>query len=313
MPAERFAMGSVAAGILSAALLGGLLAAALAGAKPAAAGSPASKPAKPGLRVITYNIHAFDPVAATDDGRARIADVRACGQLLRRYAMELALHRPDVVALQEASPKKLVEQLAAALKMHVAFFPGGWKNKGWPDGIAGAILTRLPILEAADRPGVAPYQEGRNLFSRHFGRVLIRAGGRKIAVYTAHLLPTYKNTTHVRLGEIRAVAAAARADRKARRSVIVLGDMNHRPSTPEYRAWIDAGFTDAFAAKGRGGPLTCSNTKLEERIDYVWTMGPVVDRLQACRVLREGAFRCHLADPTSWALSDHLPVLAEFE
>lgn len=275
----------------------------------------ASQPATPEpFRVITYNIHAFDPVAPQEQGKERIARIRTAGQLLPRYAMELSLHRPDVIALQEASPKAHVEALARELKMHVAFFPGGWKNKGWPDGIAGAVLSRHRIIEAQDRP-LLPAYEGKpgEAFSRHFGRVLLDVGGRRIAVCTVHLLPSYPKTEPVRQAEIEAVSQAAQADRKRGHSVLVLGDMNHRPFAPEYRGWIDAGFADCFAARGRGMPLTCAAQELTERIDYVFALGPIAGGLKECRVLHEGAFRCHAGDPTTWALSDHLPVLAEFD
>jgi endonuclease/exonuclease/phosphatase family metal-dependent hydrolase len=292
-------------------LLAGVFWGAASGGEAAKAKAAPPKPAP--IRAITYNIHAFDPVAPAEQGQERIARVRKAGQLMRRYAMELALHRPDIIALQEASPRKQVEQLARDLKMNVAFFRGGWKNKGWPDGIAGAVLSRFRIVESTDRPGVAPYAKSGDIFSRHLGRVLLDTPGGRIAVYTAHLLPSYPKTTHIRLGEIQAVAAAARADRKRGHSVLVMGDMNHAPHTPEYRAWIDAGFTDAFAARGRGMPLTCSTKRLGKRIDYVFALGPLAERLKECRVLYEGAFRCHLADPASWSLSDHVPVLAVFE
>ena len=305
----RRAVLAVLAVVASAALLPGVRGAGKPASRPS--GQAATKPAA--LRVITYNIHAFGPVAPQEEGRKRIARVRASGQLMRRYAMELALHRPDVIALQEAAPKEQVEQLARQLKMHVAFFPGGWKNKGWPDGIAGALLSRFRIVESQDRPHLPPYRNKSDIFSRHFGRTLLDIGTERIAVYTAHLLPSWPKTTSIRLAEIKAVAAAARADRKRGHSVVVLGDMNHRPAAPEYRAWIDAGFTDAFAAKGRGSPLTCPCTQPVERIDYVFAVGPIAERLTECRVLREGAFRCHLGDATTWALSDHMPVLAVFE
>ena len=49
------------------------------------------------------------------------------------------------------------------------------------------------------------------------------------------------------------------------------------------------------------------------RIDYIWSKGPLADRLTECRVLFEGAFRTNPDDPKSFAVSDHIPVLAVFE
>ncbi len=48
------------------------------------------------------------------------------------------------------------------------------------------------------------------------------------------------------------------------------------------------------------------------RLDYFWVGGPLGKRLQSARVLNDGAFRTNPADPASFALSDHLPVMAKF-
>ena len=61
-----------------------------------------------------------------------------------------------------------------------------------------------------------------------------------------------------------------------------------------------------------GQPLTCPSIGLRERINYIWAYGPIAKRLTNCRVLYEGAFRTYLEDPRSFALSDHVPVLAIF-
>jgi exonuclease III len=76
---------------------------------------------------------------------------------------------------------------------------------------------------------------------------------------------------------------------------------------------MEAGFSDAFAAKGTGQPHTARTSKPATRIDYVMALGPIATRLTECRVLFEGAFRLNPDDPTSFALSDHLPVMAIFE
>ena len=103
----------------------------------------------------------------------------------------------------------------------------------------------------------------------------------------------------------------ARRDREAGRTVVVLGDLNHRPDTEEHRAWRDAGLTDAFAVAGEGAGRTCPSTEPEERIDYVWIWGPAEDQVLGCRALATGAFGVQPSDAASFALSDHLPVVAE--
>ena len=266
----------------------------------------------PTLRVVTYNIHGFGPVAAHDSGRVALRRMMGRKQLIRRLALELSLYRPDVISVQEAHSEARTQELARALDMHMAYFPGGWKGKGWPEGISGAILSRFPIIEVEDCPREAGSERPEKIFSRHFGRALIDVDGTTVAVYSAHLLPSWENTTSIRLSEIGGIVRTLKGDREAGRSVIVLGDMNHAPDTPEHRAWLEAGFIDSFAAKGKGTPLTCPSIAPRERIDYVFVAGPLSSRLKECRVLYEGAFRVSADDLSSYALSDHLPVLAIF-
>ncbi len=264
------------------------------------------------LRVITYNVHGFGPIARKGVDRSPISRMVKAGQLVERFALELELYRPDVIALQEAVPEARVQKLAKRLGMKAVFFPGGWKGKGWPRGIAGAVLTHLPIVESEDCPGVSATNRTK-VFSRFFGRIAVKLGEEEVAIYAAHMLPTWKNTTKIRLAEIAVINAAKQRDQTAGRSVIVLGDMNHKPKTDEYRAWLAAGFLDAFAAKGTGPDQSCPSDAPKERIDYVFIHGPLKARLHQCRILHEGAFRLHGSDPSSYALSDHLPVFAVFK
>ena len=59
-------------------------------------------------------------------------------------------------------------------------------------------------------------------------------------------------------------------------------------------------------------PLTYASIKPVERIDYIWSAGPISKHVASAKVLFEGAFRTNPADPNSYALSDHVPVLAVF-
>ena len=106
--------------------------------------------------------------------------------------------------------------------------------------------------------------------------------------------------------------AAMKEDIESGRPMILQGDLNHTPEGPEYQRWVDAGLQDCFAAKGAGQPLTFPSTTPRIRIDYVWTHGALPAPLRECRVLFEGAFRTNPDDSKSVALSDHVPVLAEF-
>ena len=128
-------------------------------------------------------------------------------------------------------------------------------------------------------------------------------------MYTAHLHP---NRAELREREVTGMLAVMADDLAANRSVILQGDLNHLPDGPEYPRWVEAGLVDAFAAKGQGQPLSIPSTGPERRIDYVWSSVGLAARLRECRVLYEGAFRTNPDDPRSFALSDHIPVMATF-
>ncbi len=270
------------------------------------------------LRAISYNVHAFGPIAPTDEGKRLIGRARA--RLLDRYAIELALYEPDVLCLQEASSAAEVSGLAERLEMHHVYLPGGYvdDNGKVHPMFNGAILSRHPIREHQDCPSSSAQLDRRKVFSRHLGRALIATGDERwgdLAVFGCHMLPNWKNTTHVREAEIAAVGEAIAADVEADRSILVLGDMNHVPSSPEYAAWAPLGLVDCAATKPIGNTASCPSPSPSQRIDYVFARGPIAQHLTSCRVLAEGRFRPHEGGEEvrgSWALSDHMPVLAQF-
>jgi endonuclease/exonuclease/phosphatase family metal-dependent hydrolase len=96
-------------------------------------------------------------------------------------------------------------------------------------------------------------------------------------------------------------------------SMILMGDLNHTPDMPEYKLWMDAGWTDTFAKVGKGEGLSYPASRPDRRIDYVWARGPLAEGIVESRPLYEGAFRLNLADDQSFALSDHVPQLAVFD
>jgi endonuclease/exonuclease/phosphatase family metal-dependent hydrolase len=63
-------------------------------------------------------------------------------------------------------------------------------------------------------------------------------------VHSAHLYPFPDG--EVRLREIKEMLASMQADLKAGRSMLLMGDLNHRPLPPEYKLWTDAGWIDTF-------------------------------------------------------------------
>lgn len=145
--------------------------------------------------------------------------------------------------------------------------------------------------------------------SRCCGRALLDSDAGELAAYCAHL---HHLETAIRQREIARILEAVSRDAEAGLSGLVMGDLNHRPDGEEYRLWTGAGLRDSFDARGTGPSMTWPSDEPRERIDYIWAFGPLIGKLRACRVLSEGEFRARRGDATASALSDHLPVLAEF-
>ena len=257
------------------------------------------------MRTITYNVLNCSGWAAKDADTKRLEQARnrqdpaTPSQIPTRIALELALYDPDIVSFQEAPAETVVAQIAEALDMRYAYFPGG---------VHGAILTRYRIVDTQNRPIAGPAQPP-GLFSRHWCRAVLDTDDEELVFYGAHLHP---GQADIRADEVTVMLAVMWKDLAADRSLLFQGDLNHQPNEPEYQRWIEAGLTDSFAAKGVGQPLTILAAEPSRRIDYIWSHGPIVGRVRRCGVLYEGAFRTNLDDPASFALSDHLPVLAEF-
>ena len=258
------------------------------------------------MRVLTYNIRSFEGNARKWD---RCKDVIRRGQMMDRFVQEIRLYDPTVICLQEVPSEASIARLAARLDMTYAHFPGGWKSKGWPEGISGAVLSKYPIVEAKSHPSVNWTRRPKDLFTRFWGRVVLDT---PIGPCAVHALHGYHKDSAIRLREIAEVLVVVRKDLAAGRSVLVLGDLNHRPNEPEYGRWLSAGLKDSFG--GRTGAATWTHSSIEpkKRIDYIWFAGPIRARLTEAKCLFEGAFRTNPADELSFALSDHLPVLAVF-
>jgi endonuclease/exonuclease/phosphatase family metal-dependent hydrolase len=266
------------------------------------------------LHVISYNIRNFGPLARTDEGKARIKRVYEDSQVVGRLAMELKLYKPDIVTIQEATPKELIVQLAEEMGMNYTYFPSNWQNDNWPFGIAGALMTRFTIKESQNCPLVNYDKCPEDIFTRHFGRTVIDIESEELVVLSAHLLPGGReNSKDVHEREIKEILAVAEQDRKSGRSILIQGDLNHGPDGFEYKMWTTAGLVDAFESKGSGFVLTSPSDVPRRRIDYIWADGPIAKRLKSCRILFEGGFRTNPDDSASFALSDHIPVFAIFE
>ncbi len=252
------------------------------------------------LRVIAYNVFAG---TGWPSNRKLAIKAVAKGQMAKRLAMELALHDPDIINFSESPGEKMVKEIAELLEMNYVRFPSGGD---WP----GTLLSRFEILESKNVP--LDRQRPRELFTRHWGRAMIRLPNREaLIVHSAHLYPTADPT--VRIHEVTAMLQTMRTELDAGHSMILMGDLNLGPDTKEYKLWIEAGFVDTFAKVGVGSGHTYRSDTPKWRVDYVMAAGAIANGIVDSRPLFEGAFRLNIADKKSFALSDHLPQLAVFQ
>lgn len=256
------------------------------------------------MRTIAYNVYncsgwpreAAERSWAPDDEPLDVAG---------RIGAALADYDPTVVTFAEAPSEAVVGEVASKLEMSAQYFPGGW---------SGALLSTLPVREGAGAPELLP-GETEDLFTRHAGRAVLDADDGEIALYSVHLHP---NESATRQREIDALLDLVAEDTSEGRAVVVQGDLNHGPRGPEYGQWQDAGLTDAFAAVGDGPETTFLKDEEDEtgprdRIDYAWAGGGFGDRLASARVLSDPPFGPGDGGGSPPFLSDHLPLLVEFE
>jgi len=223
--------------------------------------------------------------------------------MAKRLAMELALHEPDIINFSESPSEELTKEVAELLGMNHVRFPSGGN---WP----GTLLSRYEVTDSKNSP--LDIRRAKELFTRHWGRAVIKLpNGEPLILHSAHLHPTADPT--IRLREIRAMLATMKADLRAGRDMLLIGDLNLNPDTEEYKLWINAGWIDTFVSVGKGDGLTIKADIPKWRLDYVMAAGPIAETVVESRPLFEGEFRLNINDMQAFALSDHLPQLAVFQ
>jgi endonuclease/exonuclease/phosphatase family metal-dependent hydrolase len=272
----------------------------LAGAADSVTGADAA--AEVPLRVIAYNIYLGD-FWPKDAPLAQKAKRK--GQFAERLALELSLYDPDIISFPEAAEEPVMQEVARRLGMHLVWFPS-------PTYFPGAFLSRFEIVEAENAP-VPGGSRQEEMFTRHWGKVTVRLpDGSTLAVHSAHLYPR-ASPTNIRMREIEVLHESSVADIEAGRSVLLIGDLNHRPGDPEQEYLFARGWIDTFEEAGAGHGLTARPDVPSRRIDYILAIGPIAEQVVVSRSLHEGAFRKDREDPRSFALSDHLPVFSLFD
>lgn len=273
------------------------------------------------IRSISYNVFngciGYKGINGHDlppgDQSTLVKTARDLGQFPARIMQELALYQPDIINFSESPGEETVAEMAKMLGMNYAFFPGGKNGKG---KFPGAILSHFEIRSSETRPFATKDEDLEELFTRHWGKAELRLpDGKSVIVHSAHLWPFAKeeNDTRIRLEEISAMLAAIEHDSAGDADYILLqGDLNHAPDTPEYEHLNGGRLVDAFKIGGQGDGYTTNAVKPVRRIDYIYCTETLASRIEECRPLYEGNFRMNNDDPKGFALSDHIPVLADF-
>lgn len=269
------------------------------------------------LRSITYNVFngciGYKGINGLElppgEDSILVKTARDMGQIPQRIMQELALYQPNIINFSESPNENVVAEMAKMLNLNYAFFPGGFP---------GSILTTYEIVSSENRPFLNKTNNNpKELFTRHWGKAKLRLpNGKMVTVHSAHLWPFKKedNDTQIRLNEIKELVASMKHDLAYNSdSVLLQGDLNHTPDTPEYKSLNDAGLVDVFAFKGSGDGYTHNSIKPSKRIDFIYAIGALSKRIKDCAPLFQGNFRMNNEDPKGFALSDHIPVLADFE
>lgn len=243
---------------------------------PAPAELPASATEADGaavIRVLSYNIRSL-----RDDRAALVRVIRACA--------------PDLVLIQEAPRffrwRKAAERLARACGL--VYVTGGGTTAG------PLILSSLRAHVERTEDVLLPRTPG--LHQRGLATAVVRIAGARLGVVSCHL------SLAARERRMQAGLLLAELGRLDVSCAVAAGDVNERPDGRSFRMLAGA-LTDAWAAKPWGGEYTSPSDDPQQRIDAVFTTGPV--EVLGCGV-PYGLPGVRTADLR--AATDHLPVLA---
>jgi endonuclease/exonuclease/phosphatase family metal-dependent hydrolase len=235
------------------------------------------------LRVATFNIHH----GAGLDG---LVD-------LERIARVVEDGDAQVVGLQEVdrhfgARSDFVDQatwLAERLGMHVVFGANLDLDPLTPEAprrqYGTAILSRYRIREW--RNTLLPRPEGGE--QRGLLEALVRVRGVRVRVFNTHLQHNSQVERLAQIARIREVLG------QTEESLVLLGDLNAIPASPEIAAITDD-LVDAWAQAGVGDGFTYDAASPHARIDYVLSSPDVVART---------------ATVVATDASDHLPVVVD--
>ncbi|MDB5999155.1 MAG: Endonuclease/exonuclease/phosphatase [Rhizobacter sp.] len=192
------------------------------------------------LRFMTYNVKAIK-ASQRGDGVAELA-------------REVALHKPDLLVMQDAD----------GLPVHAV--PGPLRRApvfGLPEVVAVGqyvVASRFPLHDCTERR--LPLEGG----AFHYLRCTVSVDGHELTVATPHFVSPrtgleaarfegldgtreWRQNHELRLRQSHAIAADLK---DVHRPLIVAGDLNAIESSPVLRPLLSIGLRDAFSSAGRG-------------------------------------------------------------
>jgi endonuclease/exonuclease/phosphatase (EEP) superfamily protein YafD len=198
-------------------------------------------------------------------------------------AEELRSSRPDVVFLQESTPAIVAAIDATGALEELPYRIAAPNN----DPSGGLLAARWPLLD----PEVVEL-EGRPVLLR----ATVDTEGGPLRLYAVHTVAPFGGGRGPWMAQMRSITDAVRAERLP---VLMAGDFNATWSHQGFGRLLDAGLTDAAAARGRPFQMTWRQKGLLPpltRIDHVLTTQGL-----AVVAIRTGEGRG----------SDHRPIVAD--
>ncbi|MEQ1833756.1 MAG: endonuclease/exonuclease/phosphatase family protein [Candidatus Eisenbacteria bacterium] len=226
---------------------------------------------------------------------------------LERIVRELGALRPDVICLQEVLQHATLPNQAETLAQRLGY---AW-SFATVDSVTrvkrygNAILTRHPVLDTGEH-FLRPLDDYRVV-----ARVRVSFHGHVLDVYDTHLHHTREGAA-IRAAQIADLRSYIR-DTRGRELVLLAGDLNCSPDTPELQA-LSPEWLHAWAAvhSGRFGPEAATMNPLFEpeprQIDHVFVARdsrPVFSPVEAKRLFDQ------VGPDSVWA-TDHFGVLTRF-
>jgi endonuclease/exonuclease/phosphatase family metal-dependent hydrolase len=136
------------------------------------------------MRTICYNIYMCRGWPQQEEVSKEIREI-VTPEL---YASALGKYKPDVITFSEVPSDFIVQAIAKSLGMQAICFES-------PELCHGALLTRFEVLESRNCP-LQCGERPEDLFTRHWGRAVLRTSSEELIVHSAHLFPDAQSSMH---------------------------------------------------------------------------------------------------------------------